>query len=1235
MKSNGVRGHKLFTFHAWASDSDVGNPTQVASIFDAIYQKNWPGQDGEPDVQFHVVDLRPLACRPDQVENFADRLANLLLAKQKQCHSFSNSSRLLFVGGARTLATREKECNAIRSIKQDVEFYIRTLQNYGVAHYAGIGGSALYSDQTEMSILSALIGISRYYCQPGTGNPASVRMNDRLNQVNADFKELVASARGLPAYKYLGSADVPNFDSNNIEYLNLLREIGVTYQLGKGDRLEQYSPAYVLSEMRKRKMLTFDASVEHSSYDLYAGLLGEIGNWAEAFHASAVARDKAEQEALGAGRLLIADQLANRSFKLSRYELLRDFGRVLGQGTMQRFREIGSSQPILLIDDEVHKLLSAQGERTSPSEAIKQGAIIRPLVQALASVGRQPDSVHVVPSAFVDAHIGLMQANGISALLPAEGQAGAMSLEGTRVGHPIDLGDYIGILIDPESRHDPCGPVRVQRLHGLLKHRLGPVQGASQGRSRRFMPPLLAYSRKESSGYVQQCLNMGASAFVPKTRPYQLLFALSRALRDERREHRHDGQASQFRILKTLKPHVAAKLLRKSGPTFIHGGLTNSSGEHIEDPREARWIRNLPKADLHYHFGTAIPCNVVEVLAMNTAGYFLAGAPDVAGADLVDGGAGQLLRKFASTLALVARLERLILGASTPLKFSRMEVLAAAAWAVRPGKPMANSAFGLGDAIVRHLVEPNDRCDEAHATALLVAMMASRKTFLLDEPLLAYFERLGSLAEKDFADTGETAFEPEQALAFEMRRAYELFNRVACRWNGSCTQDDFDVLAQARPTDFWRRLRNMVEGRVHSANARLRSCLDRALASVETNESEWLRALDWLRKNSLSLNALRVDEPRASLVGEFSLEHYVAVPDVTDGRGLQIYLRGADLMGSSHLQYPENLWIAALAITRDNADQNIVYSEVRCEATGYTKAGMGAHDATEILRCGFNLASLYVSGLSKPGDPRHVLPLVRTNILLAAKRHKTEPEARSVINLLDVYLERRAPVADAAHSRRAFFEKFGRTVPPWWRPCDVVGFDLSGDESQDKHWLKTVILPLAARSSHVTIHAGEAASAESIWRAVYELNALRIGHGLRLSEDSALLGYCVREGICMEFCPNSNRYTNQLNPHPRRDLSGDHMTAPLRYEYPLLHYLSHGMEVTIGTDNRYLHRREQRTLTSEYLTAAELVGGLTRWEVLQVVKAGFKNAFLDKAEVSSLIGAVEEEIYRIVATDYE
>lgn len=1223
----------MFTFQPW-SGLKIGDSQALANDFSSDYATIWPKHDDHPDIQFEIVDLRPGSYDPDQVHEIIECLAHLLQADAARIRSFSRNSRLLFVGSVRTLAMREEETNVKRSIKRDTEFYIRALQNYGLAHYAGIGAELDNHEGHGQAIRSALIGFWHHYSDP-KNLPAKNQISVRLKQIRADFEALVTSAHRLPEFRYLGSLDSAKFLPGSTDHFGLLLEVGVIYQFGKGDRPEQYSPAKSFEDLSERKLLTFDVLLGHSSYKLYAKMLEQMGAWAEAFHAKAIENSKTDNIELDGGDLSeAADNIAKHSFKLSRYDLLRDFGRVLGQATLQKFREKGTAQPILLIDDELYGILEKQSGVPRYLDEMED-PIVRLLGYALSTVGRNEDNVRVVPSSYIDAHLGMMQADGLSKLLNLDASVKPLDLSGKQIELCSGLDNYLAILIDPESRHDPCGPVRVQRLHSFLRYCLVPFdRDLLEEAERPAMPPLLAYSRKESSGYVQQCLNMGASAFVPKTRPYQLLFALSRALRDERRQLRPREQASQFRILKTLKPHVSAKLLRKSGPSFIHGGLALPSGTHLEDAREARWIRNLPKADLHYHLGTAIPCPMVNVLAMNTAGHFLTGAPDAIGDDSGEGGASPLLRRLADTLALTARLERKFLSISPSVSFPRMELLAAAAAAMQPAKSLANSPFGLGDAIVRHLLEANDKCDDAHATALLVAMMASHDSFGLGKQLDNFFKTLIRLSlSGERSGKEQISFESDPALAFEMERAQEHFHRVACRWNGTCTKDDFEALATVPQHAFWIKLRELIEDRIGGASIRLRKCLDKALDRVESNDKDFQYALSWLSMNSSLLYNYDSDEPCSPIKRTFSLEDYVAVPEVGSGRGLQLYLRGADLLGSSHLQYPENLWMAALAITQDNADENIIYSEVRCETTGFCKAGMGAHDATEILRHGFNLASLYIARRRLPGHGRPS-PLVRTNILLAAKRHKTEREARAVVNLLEVYLERRAAVVDAARSRRAYASRFGRTIPPWWRPCDVVGFDLSGDEARDKDWLKGVISPLAARSSPVTIHAGEAASAESIWRAVYELNALRIGHGLRLNEDNALLGYCVREGICMEFCPNSNRYTNQLQPQKRRDIDEKESVTPYRYEYPLIHYLSQGMEVTLGTDNRYLHRRRQRTLTSEYLTAAELVGGLTRWEVLQIVKAGFKNAFLDKAEVQTVLESVEEEIYRIVATDF-
>lgn len=181
--------------------------------------------------------------------------------------------------------------------------------------------------------------------------------------------------------------------------------------------------------------------------------------------------------------------------------------------------------------------------------------------------------------------------------------------------------------------------------------------------------------------------------------------------------------------------------------------------------------------------------------------------------------------------------------------------------------------------------------------------------------------------------------------------------------------------------------------------------------------------------------------------------------------------------------------------------------------------------------------------------------------------------------------------------------------------------------------LEKGIQPLFASCAPITIHAGEAMSARNIWEAVYKLNAQRIGHGLRLRDDKRLLEHCVRNDICMELCPVSNDFTNSFRPILRfqsgMPINQIELESQKRDQYPMLDFLDAGLEVCLNTDNRSLHRTP--TLTDEYLKAAELCGGFTKWDVLRVCKAGFKNAFLAKEDLASLLRHVEYEIYKIVS----
>ena len=59
---------------------------------------------------------------------------------------------------------------------------------------------------------------------------------------------------------------------------------------------------------------------------------------------------------------------------------------------------------------------------------------------------------------------------------------------------------------------------------------------------------------------------------------------------------------------------------------------------------------------------------------------------------------------------------------------------------------------------------------------------------------------------------------------------------------------------------------------------------------------------------------------------------------------------------------------------------------------------------------------------------------------------------------------------------------------------DSIPMRCSANQARDAGW-------------HITVHAGEAAGPESIWQAIRELGAERIGHGVKAVEDPALMDY--------------------------------------------------------------------------------------------------------------------------------
>lgn len=133
----------------------------------------------------------------------------------------------------------------------------------------------------------------------------------------------------------------------------------------------------------------------------------------------------------------------------------------------------------------------------------------------------------------------------------------------------------------------------------------------------------------------------------------------------------------------------------------------------------------------------------------------------------------------------------------------------------------------------------------------------------------------------------------------------------------------------------------------------------------------------------------------------------------------------------------------------------------------------------------------------------------------------------------------------------------------------VVGLDLAGDEFHFPALQQKEVFSFAKGAAlPYTIHAGEAAGAESIWAAV-KLGASRIGHGVRAYEDSELIKFLKEEAIALEICPTSNLQTK--------------VVTKLE-EHPLDRYYRAGLRVTVNTDNRTVSGTD---LSKEYALLQE------------------------------------------------
>ena len=277
--------------------------------------------------------------------------------------------------------------------------------------------------------------------------------------------------------------------------------------------------------------------------------------------------------------------------------------------------------------------------------------------------------------------------------------------------------------------------------------------------------------------------------------------------------------------------------------------------------------------------------------------------------------------------------------------------------------------------------------------------------------------------------------------------------------------------------------------------------------------------------------------------------------------GIDKYETFGDFQGSSLLQTEKTIRTACKLLVKKCIEQNIRYIEVRCSPINYTKCGLKDIDVLN-----------FICSEMKKGEP-----FLNFGIILIASRHGKMSNCWRHVELAQ-------EVWDSDFKYKNY----------------LIGFDLAGNEKFDALNFIPVFKPLFENCFHITVHAGETESVESIWKAVYFLNAERIGHGLSLIHKPELMSRFLDRRISIEMCPSSNLQIVGYK-HSFMDRTND------LQNYPLSEYLRMGIKVSINTDDPGISRTN---ITEEYYKASCMTpGGLSKWDVLQIIKNGFTSSF--------------------------
>ena len=174
------------------------------------------------------------------------------------------------------------------------------------------------------------------------------------------------------------------------------------------------------------------------------------------------------------------------------------------------------------------------------------------------------------------------------------------------------------------------------------------------------------------------------------------------------------------------------------------------------------------------------------------------------------------------------------------------------------------------------------------------------------------------------------------------------------------------------------------------------------------------------------------------------------------------------------------------------------------------------------------------------------------------------------------------------------------------QPAGLISFGLGGPEiGVPRPQFKPYFDQARAAGLHSVPHAGETTGPDTVWDALRDLGAERIGHGISAARDPQLLSYLAEHRIPLEVCPTSNVRTRAV-------ASID--------EHPLPALVAAGVPVTINSDDPPMFGT---TLEEEYAVAARLLG-LDHAGVADLARAAVHASFLPPAGRTALLTEIDD-----------